>query len=295
MTRFVLEHRILICLALSATGGATGVSRWRFPGQEPVLGVIREARPAVYAVLLYGYISLWFSSTFLVAYIGTALLTIFATPPDEKEAEQALPPYPDPWARQDLCLVVGERHHRTTPTPASQPQWLTISERGLYTGLIIVGAIGTGKTSACLYLCLEQLLACRAGDPARRVGGLVLEVKADFCAHVRAILARHGRDDDYVEISLTSVYRYSRLHNDLDAFALAYGIAMLMTHLNRSWEGALLVAGERQPGQVRDPAAPGSRGLRDAFLGVRARHQSGQAAEPQRPDQLLRPRRRGDL
>jgi hypothetical protein len=161
----------------------------------------------------------------------TALLTIFATPSDEEEADQALPPYPDPWARQDLCLVLGERHHRTTPTPASQPQWLTIPERGLYTGLIIVGAIGTGKTSACLYPCLEQLLACRAGDPARRVGGLVLEVKADFCAHVRAILARHGRDDDYVEISLTSVYRYSPLHNDLDAFALAYGIAMLMTNL----------------------------------------------------------------
>jgi hypothetical protein len=117
------------------------------------------------------------------------------------------------------------------PRRASQPQWLTIPERGLYTGVIIVGAIGTGKTSACMYPYLEQLLAYRAGDPARRVGGLVLEVKGDFCAHVRDILARHGRADDYVEISLTSVYRYNPLHNDLDAYALAYGIATLMTNL----------------------------------------------------------------
>jgi hypothetical protein len=231
MTRLMLENRILICLALSAVGGAAGVSRWPFPGHEPVLEVIRDERPSVYAVFLYGYITLWFSSTFLVAYIGTALLTIFAAPPDEEEARQALPPYPNPRTRQDLCLVLGERHHRTTATPASQPQWLTIPERGLYTGLIIVGAIGTGKTSACMYPYLEQLLAYRAGDPARRLGGLVLEVKGDFCAHVRDILARHGRADDYVEISLTSVYRYNPLHNDLDAYALAYGIATLMTNL----------------------------------------------------------------
>jgi hypothetical protein len=104
MTRFVLEYRILICLALSAAGGAAGVSRWPFPAQEPVLTVIREARPGVYAVFLYGYISLWFSSTFLVAYIATALLTIFATSPNDEEAGQALPPYPDPLTRQDLCL-----------------------------------------------------------------------------------------------------------------------------------------------------------------------------------------------
>jgi len=54
-----------------------------------------------------------------------------------------------------------------------------------------------------------------------KVAGLVLEVKGDFCRHVRDILARHGRADDYVEISLTSRYRYNPLHNDLDAYALA--------------------------------------------------------------------------
>ena len=34
-----------------------------------------------------------------------------------------------------------------------------------------------------------------------------------------------------VEVSLTSPYRYNPLHNDLDAYALAYNIATLMTNL----------------------------------------------------------------
>jgi len=35
--------------------------------------------------------------------------------------------------------------------------------------MVIVGAIGTGKTSACMYPYVEQLVAYRAGDHARKV------------------------------------------------------------------------------------------------------------------------------
>ena len=97
--------------------------------------------------------------------------------------------------------------------------------------MLIVGAIGSGKTSACMYPYVEQLLAFRPREPHAKVAALVLEVKGDFCQQVREMLARHGREDDYVEVSLTSRYRYNPLHNDLDAYALAYGIATLMTNL----------------------------------------------------------------
>ena len=57
-------------------------------------------------------------------------------------------------------------------------------------------------------------------------------MKGDFCHKVRGILARHGREDDYIEINLTgSPYRYNPLWNDLDPYALAYGIATLLTSL----------------------------------------------------------------
>jgi hypothetical protein len=61
---------------------------------------------------------------------------------------------------------------------------------------------------------------------------LVLEVKGDFCHRVRSILERHGRGEDFIEINLTdSPFRYNPLANDLDHYALAFGIATLLTSL----------------------------------------------------------------
>ena len=82
-----------------------------------------------------------------------------------------------------------------------------------------------------MYPFAEQILGYRAGDPDRRIGGLILEVKGDFCHKVRGILERHGRGDDYIEIGLDSEYRYNPLHNDLDAYALAFSIASLLNNL----------------------------------------------------------------
>src|SRR5207248_6973845 len=70
-----------------------------------------------------------------------------------------------------------------------------------------------------------------AADKTKRIGGLILEVKGDFCHKVRQILTRAGRGEDYLEISLDTQYRYNPLHNDLDAYALAYGIASLLNNL----------------------------------------------------------------
>jgi hypothetical protein len=49
--------------------------------------------------------------------------------------------------------------------------------------------------------------------------------------HLGAADARHGRAGDYVEINLEFEYRYNPLHNDFDAYALAYNIASLLNNL----------------------------------------------------------------
>src|SRR5262249_15941325 len=152
------------------------------------------------------YATLWFTSTFFLASIASSFMYVFLTRWDKAEPRVPLPPYPAPDTRDDLFLVLGEQHHRTSPEPSAAPTWLTVPERGLYTGTLIVGAIGSGKTSACMYPYVEQLLAFRATESARKVAGLVLEVKGDFCRQVRDILERHGRADDYIEISLESKY-----------------------------------------------------------------------------------------
>ena len=110
-----------------------------------------------------------------------------------KQKIHPLPPYPDPSDREDLYLVLGEIHHPTKIVPGSNPQWLTIPEKGLFTGIGIFGAVGTGKTSCCMRPFAEQLIAYQAHEPAKRIGGLVLEVKGDFCHQIREIARQHGR------------------------------------------------------------------------------------------------------
>jgi hypothetical protein len=82
-----------------------------------------------------------------------------------------------------------------------------------------------------MYPYADQLLRWRAGDPEQRIGGLVLEVKGDFCKQVQGILKHAGRERDYVEIGLDSGYCYNPLHNDLDPYAVAYAIAALLNNL----------------------------------------------------------------
>ena len=82
-------------------------------------------------------------------------------------------------------------------------------------------------------------------------------MKGDFCARVHDILKRHDRAEDYVEISLTSEYRYNPLHNDLDAYALAYNIASLLNNLfgrgkEPFWQQARPAFRRRRPSSSRN-------------------------------------------
>ena len=172
-----------------------------------------------------------FTTPYIILSILLSGLYIFALKARRRVSPSRLPLYPDPSERDNLFLVVGEVHNPRKPNPAENPRWLTIPERGLYTGIAILGAVGTGKTTCCMYPFAEQLLAYKAQDEAKRIGGLVLEVKGDFCHKVKGILERYERADDYIEISLHSEYRYNPLHNDLDAYALAYSIAALLNNL----------------------------------------------------------------
>src|SRR4029450_2367196 len=82
-----------------------------------------------------------------------------------------------------------------------------------------------------MYPSTDQLLRWRAGDHERKIGGLVLEVKGDFCQQVRGMLSRVGRESDYAEIRLGGDGCYNPLHNDLDPYAVAFAIATLVNNL----------------------------------------------------------------
>ncbi|MCZ0933553.1 MAG: type IV secretion system DNA-binding domain-containing protein, partial [Gemmatimonadetes bacterium] len=96
----------------------------------------------------------------------------------------------------------------------------------------VVGAVGTGKTTACMYPFARQLLSWQAGDPHRRAGALVLEVKGDFCHQVRRILEGADRGDDYLEIGLGGSLQWNPLDDPLlDSYSMAYGVASLINQL----------------------------------------------------------------
>lgn len=187
--------------------------------------------PWTYAGLKASYHAMLFTTPYIGYSFILSALYIFTLRPRRAGKPQALPPYPSVESRTHLSLVIGELHNPRLPIPAEKPNWLVIPERGLFTGTIIIGAVGSGKTSCCMYPFTDQLLSYRAGDPQAKASGLVLEVKGDFCHKVRQILAKRGREDDYIELSLDSEWAYNPLHNDLDGYALAYGIASLLNNL----------------------------------------------------------------
>lgn len=105
----------------------------------------------MYAGLVYAYAALWFTSVFFLASIALSSVYIFVGRGARTTPAAALPRYPVPESRDDLFLVLGEQHRRSSSVRAAVPTWLSIPERGLYTGILIVGAIGSGKTSPCMY------------------------------------------------------------------------------------------------------------------------------------------------
>src|SRR5467141_1940372 len=231
MIQRVLHSRHFLACLLSAATGMALYFRTPFPEDNIFLRVmaIRSASPFIffkYSCTLFLYTTPYIAYSILLSGVY-----IFALKATRTIRAGRLPLYSDPRRRAELSLVVGEVHHPRKQTPSEAPRWLVIPERGLFAGVAILGAVGSGKTAACMYPFAEQILAYRAEDPDRCIGGLILEVKGDFCGKVRDILTRHGRAGDYVEISLESKYRYNPLHNDLDAYALAYNIASLFNNL----------------------------------------------------------------
>lgn len=226
-----MSGRTILSLVFAATCGTAAVYRQPFPDGHPLLALVRLEQPAVFYGVRSAYLAMLFTTPFVAAMTVSSTLYIFAARKSPAPVKSVLPLYPEVSGRTTLSVVVGEVHQAKKPLPVARPSWLTIPERGLYTGIMVLGAIGTGKTSACMMPFAEQILGYRASDRARRIGGLVLEVKGDFCHRVRQILERHGRGADYVEMSLAGELRYNPLHNDLDAYTLAFGISSLLNNL----------------------------------------------------------------
>jgi hypothetical protein len=231
LIRALIDERLGIAFLLAISFGCALAWQFPFPSDQPFLQYIGQERPFILATLRWSYTAFLFSTPFLFASMLGSLGYVHLYRSNEEMAIGSLPPYPKPSERDELFAVLGEVHQRLEAIPSKTPRWLTIPERGLYTGIAVFGSIGTGKTQGVILPLMRQLFAYKTRDTQRKLSGLVLEVKGDLCRQLASVMRECGREDDYVEVSLNSKWRYNPLQSDLDAYALAYNIASLLTNI----------------------------------------------------------------
>ncbi len=228
-------HVVLVNLALTAVGLRLWLDPWPAPGEVALIDLIRATDPLMHAVFAGAYLATPGLAVLLTGLLCLSVWQIWLAPRisgGPSEMEGSLPPWPIRPEDESLSLVVGEVHHPIQIRESGSPEWLVIPERGLYTGVAIFGAVGSGKTSACMHPFAEQILSWSAEDPRRRAAALILEVKGDFCYAVQKMLQDAGRGEDYLEIGLKGSWQWNPLDDpDFDSYSLAYMVATLLNQL----------------------------------------------------------------
>ena len=206
-----------------------------FPALEtvPLLDLLEYHNPTFYSAVVFWY---YLSPLVAVMLAGSIVLSVWKVWIEARKRDLipfgALPAWPLSPDQPGPEIVIGEVHHPVEPREIYNPEWLTIPERGLYTGIAIFGAVGSGKTSACMHPFAKQLLGWQADDPEKRAAALMLEVKGDFCHDIRSILDGAGRGDDYLELGMGGVWKWNPLSAWwLDSYSLAYTVASLLNQL----------------------------------------------------------------
>ncbi len=123
-----------------------------FPAADPVAVLVRYHTPTVYRAVVAWYdvapgVAVFLAGQFLLA---TSRIW-FARMGVSVGLRSRLPTWPLSPTADGPAIVVGEVHHPVRAIESPAPEWLTIPERGLYTDVAIFGAVGSGKTSACMH------------------------------------------------------------------------------------------------------------------------------------------------
>ena len=226
------RHVVLFVVGLGVSCWGVFSRPFPAPGDDPVLDLMAFHDPPFYLA-----VHIWYYAVPGIVTFGSGLLLSgawrvwFASRSRRIAPRGALPFWPISPTDEAPSLVIGELHHPVKRHEVFNPSWLTLPERGLYTGVAIFGAVGSGKTSACMHPFARQLFSWQAADPQRRASGLLLEVKGDFCHDIRQILIDADRGEDYLEVGLGGVWQWNPLASSLDSYSLAYTIASLLNQL----------------------------------------------------------------
>ena len=217
---------------------AVGWAGWSFVhrpfpplDEHPILVLVEYHTPNFFDALVVWYYVTPFAVVMLTGFISVTIWRVWLEGRRSDFASFAkLPPWPLDPKQKAPAIVIGEVHHPVEAREVFNPSWLTIPERGLYTGVAIFGAVGSGKTSACMNPFARQLLGWQAGSQQKRAAALVL--KGDFCHDIRQILVEAGRGQDYIELGMNARSQWNPLSAWwLDSYSLAYTVSSLLNQL----------------------------------------------------------------
>src|SRR5438477_4807396 len=143
MIQRILHSRLFLACLLSAATGMALSFRAPFPEDNIFLRVmaIRSAPSSLF--FKYSYTLFLYTTPYIAYSILFSGIYIFARKAGRKIRAGKLPLYPNRRKRSELSLVVGEVHHPRKQRPSETPRWLIIPERGLFTGIAILGAVGS--------------------------------------------------------------------------------------------------------------------------------------------------------
>ena len=147
-----------------------------FPEGDPVAVLVRYHTPnCCRSVVACCYVAPGVAALLAGQFVLSTSRIWFARMGVSLGLRSRLPAWPLSPAADSPAIVVGEVHHPVKAIESPAPEWLTIPERGLYTGVAIFGAVGSGKTSACMHPFARQLLSWQATNPERGPAALVLD------------------------------------------------------------------------------------------------------------------------
>ena len=265
--------------AFLVVGGVSVASAWTWPGAfpeaDPVAVLVRYHTPNVYTAVVAWYYVAPGVAAFLAGQVLLSSSRIwFARMGVTVGLWSRLPTWPLSPTADGPAIVVGEVHHPVRAIESPAPDWLTIPERGLYTGVAIFGAVGSGKTSACMHPFARQLLSWHANNPERRVAALILEVKGDFLPRHPPNARRAGprRRLHPAESRWPADVEPAQCHLARCVLARLHGRVPLESTL-RQGQRTVLVTGLHESGPLDHRAVPGAvRRMGDAARRVPLRH-----------------------
>jgi len=166
---------------------------------------------------------------------------------DQEKLE--LPPWP--YKREAFTVILGELQARdgarvpSEREPDLKPRWATLPELAQFTGVFLTGGIGSGKTAAIMYPCLDQMvgferpieiqdLKGQVHTEGWKYSGLLLDEKGDFVKAAEAYATKWGREGDIVRIGPGGETLWNVIYNpNLADWAVGYQLGWIVKNFNK--------------------------------------------------------------